>query len=42
MDAVPDWCVLTGLYALGAVLGVFWGAWRRKGPCQYRGGSEKD
>jgi hypothetical protein len=31
MDAVPDWCVLAGLYAVGAVLGVFWGAWRRKG-----------
>jgi hypothetical protein len=30
MDAVPDWCVLAGLYALGAVLGLFWGAWRRK------------
>jgi hypothetical protein len=30
MDVVPDWCVLAGLYAVGAVLGVFWGSWRRK------------
>jgi hypothetical protein len=30
MDHVPDWCVLAGLYAVGAVLGVFWGSWRRK------------
>jgi hypothetical protein len=30
MDAVPDWCVLAGLYAVGGLVGVLWGAWRRK------------
>lgn len=30
MDAIPDWCVMMGLYLAGAVIGVFWPP-RRKG-----------